>query len=101
MMVNNLGNAFAEAGLVDEDQVEETTKDLSNEPTEPTNTGTVKWFDTEKGYGFIEQEDEDDVFVHFSSVIGEGFKDLTEGEEVKFDVAETDKGLQAENVIKL
>ncbi|GAB6099590.1 hypothetical protein JCM16358_14690 [Halanaerocella petrolearia] len=103
-MVNNLGNAFAEAGLVDEEKVEEVTEETAegtNEVAEPTNTGSVKWFDTEKGYGFIEQEDGDDVFVHFSSIAQNGFKDLEEGAEVKFDIVETDKGLQAENVIKL
>ncbi len=65
-------------------------------------TGTVKWFDTQKGYGFIERgEGEDDVFVHFSAIQEEGFKDLEEGEKVEFKVEETDRGLQAENVEKL
>ena len=64
-------------------------------------TGKVKWFDTEKGYGFIEQEDGDDVFVHFSAIEGDGFKDLEEGQEVQFEVVEGEKGLQAEEVTKL
>jgi len=65
-------------------------------------TGTVKWFDTQKGYGFIERgEGEDDVFVHFSAIQEEGFKDLEEGEKVEFKIEETDRGLQAENVEKL
>ena len=64
-------------------------------------TGKVKWFDTEKGYGFIEQEDGDDVFVHFSAIEGDGFKDLEEGQEVEFEVVEGEKGLQAEEVAKL
>ncbi|MGM0472243.1 MAG: cold-shock protein [Bacillota bacterium] len=64
-------------------------------------TGTVKWFDSQKGYGFIERPDEDDVFVHFSAIQEEGFKDLEEGEEVEFEIVEGDKGLQAENVMKL
>ena len=64
-------------------------------------TGKVKWFDTEKGYGFIEQENGDDVFVHFSAIEGDGFKDLEEGQEVQFDVVEGEKGLQAEEVTKL
>ncbi|MBM7557393.1 cold-shock protein [Halanaerobacter jeridensis] len=64
-------------------------------------TGKVKWFDTEKGYGFIEQEDGDDVFVHFSAIEGDGFKDLEEGQEVQFEVVEGEKGLQAEEVSKL
>ncbi|MGM0501078.1 MAG: cold-shock protein [Bacillota bacterium] len=63
-------------------------------------TGSVKWFDSEKGYGFIEQEGGDDVFVHFSAIQEDGFKDLEEGTEVEFEIVETDKGLQAENVIK-
>ncbi|GAB6137221.1 hypothetical protein JCM15060_04100 [Halanaerobaculum tunisiense] len=100
--VNSLGDAFAEAGLVDEEEVEEVTEEVTEgtETNEPTHTGSVKWFDTQKGYGFIEQEDGDDVFVHFSSIAEDGFKDLEEGAEVKFDIVETDKGLQAENVIK-
>jgi cold shock protein len=60
--------------------------------------GRVKWFNDSKGYGFIEQSDGEDVFVHFSAITMEGFKTLTEGEEVDFEVRETDKGLQATNV---
>lgn len=61
-------------------------------------TGKVKWFNDSKGYGFIEQPDGEDVFVHFSAISMEGFKTLAEGEEVDFEVRETDKGLQAANV---
>jgi CspA family cold shock protein len=61
--------------------------------------GTVKWFSNEKGYGFIEREGEDDVFVHFSAIAGEGYKSLTEGQRVEFDVVEGTKGLQAANVM--
>ncbi|ADL13395.1 cold-shock DNA-binding protein family [Acetohalobium arabaticum DSM 5501] len=64
-------------------------------------TGTVKWFDSNKGYGFIERPEEDDVFVHFSAIQEDGFKDLEEGEEVEFNIVEGDKGLQAEDVVKL
>jgi CspA family cold shock protein len=60
--------------------------------------GRVKWFNDSKGYGFIEQPDGEDVFVHFSAITMEGFKTLAEGEEVDFEVRETDKGLQATNV---
>ncbi len=60
--------------------------------------GRVKWFNDSKGYGFIEQSDGEDVFVHFSAITMEGFKTLTEGEEVDFEVRQTDKGLQATNV---
>ncbi|MFW5985557.1 MAG: cold-shock protein [Halanaerobiaceae bacterium] len=63
-----------------------------------SHTGTVKWFDTKKGYGFIEREDGDDVFVHFSAIQQEGFKNLEEGQEVEFEIVEGDRGLQAENV---
>jgi len=62
--------------------------------------GTVKWFNDSKGYGFIEQPTGDDVFVHFSAIIGDGFRTLAEGEVVEFEVRQTDKGLQAANVVK-
>ena len=60
--------------------------------------GTVKWFSNEKGYGFIEREGGDDVFVHFSAIQGDGYKSLTEGERVEFDVAPGRKGEEAQNV---
>lgn len=64
-------------------------------------TGKVKWFNAEKGYGFIEREDGGDVFVHFSAIQGEGFKTLEEGQAVEFDVVEGSRGEQAANVVKL
>ena len=64
------------------------------------NKGTVKWFNAEKGYGFITGEDGKDVFVHFSAIVGEGFKSLDEGQEVTYDLTEGEKGLQASNVVK-
>jgi CspA family cold shock protein len=61
--------------------------------------GTVKWFSNEKGYGFIERGNgEADVFVHFSAIAGDGYKSLTEGQKVSFEVVQGDKGLQAANV---
>jgi cold shock protein len=63
-------------------------------------TGTVKWFNASKGYGFIEQENGEDVFVHFSQIQEEGFKTLNEGQSVEFEVAAGEKGLQARNVTK-
>ena len=65
------------------------------------NKGTVKWFNAEKGYGFITGEDGQDVFVHYSGLNMEGFKSLEEGQEVEFDVTEGAKGPQAVNVTKL
>ncbi len=61
-------------------------------------TGTVKWFNSEKGYGFITGEDGKDVFAHYSQISGSGFKTLEEGQKVTFDVAQGQKGLQAENI---
>ena len=63
-----------------------------------TVTGTVKWFNETKGYGFIAQEDGPDVFVHFSAIQGDGFKTLTDGQKVEFTVTDRQKGPQAENV---
>jgi CspA family cold shock protein len=63
--------------------------------------GTVKWFNGEKGYGFIERENGKDVFVHFSAIIGDGYKTLTEGQHVEFTVAQGDKGPQAQEVMPL
>ena len=63
--------------------------------------GTVKWFNAEKGFGFIEVEGGNDVFVHFSAIQGDGFKSLEEGQKVEFEVVEGNRGPQAENVTKL
>ena len=63
--------------------------------------GVVKWFNDKKGFGFIEQENGEDVFVHFSSIQGDGFKTLAEGQQVSFEVAQGAKGPRATNVTKL
>ena len=62
--------------------------------------GTVKWFNDSKGYGFIQQNAGDDVFVHFSAIAGEGFRTLAEGEAVQFELSESDRGIQAADVVR-
>ena len=63
-------------------------------------TGKVKWFNADKGFGFITGNDGKDVFVHFKSIVGDGYRSLEDGQEVEYEVEETDKGLQARNVTK-
>ena len=63
-------------------------------------TGTVKWFNGDKGFGFITRENGDDVFAHFSDIQSDGFKTLDEGQSVTFDVENSDRGLQAANIVK-
>mgnify|MGYP000294771457 FL=1 len=64
-------------------------------------SGTVKWFNNSKGFGFISREGGEDVFVHFRSIRGDGYRTLDEGQPVEFEVVESEKGLQAEDVVKL
>ena len=66
-----------------------------------TVTGTVKWFNESKGFGFIQQENGPDVFAHFSAIQGDGFKTLAEGQKVEFTIVEASKGPQAENIVKV
>jgi cold-shock DNA-binding protein family len=63
--------------------------------------GKVKWFNNKKGFGFIERENGEDVFVHYSSIAGQGYKTLNEGDVVEFEVVKREKGLQAINVVKI
>ena len=63
-------------------------------------TGTVKWFNAEKGFGFIQREDGEDVFVHFTAIQGDGFKSLDEGQKVTFDITKGPRGAQAETVVR-
>jgi CspA family cold shock protein len=66
-----------------------------------TEKGTVKWFNSEKGYGFISRESGPDVFVHYSAITGDGFRTLNEGDAVSFEVTTGQKGLQARNVVRI
>ncbi len=63
-------------------------------------SGVVKWFNSAKGFGFIMREDGDDVFVHYRSIRGDGYRNLEEGQEVEFSIVETQKGLQADDVLR-
>ena len=65
------------------------------------NNGTVKWFNAEKGFGFIERDNGGDVFVHFSAIVEDGYKSLEEGQNVEFDIVEGERGEQAANVVKM
>ena len=65
------------------------------------NNGTVKWFNADKGFGFIERGNGNDVFVHYSGIAGEGYKSLEEGQSVEFDIVEGERGEQAANVVKM
>ena len=65
------------------------------------NNGTVKWFNSEKGFGFIERENGGDVFVHISAIVEDGYKSLEEGQNVEFDIVEGERGEQAANVVKM
>ena len=64
-------------------------------------TGTVKWFDSKKGYGFIELEGSDDIFIHYSDILDEGYKFLKDGQKVEFDIEKDDQGEKAKNVKKI
>jgi CspA family cold shock protein len=75
-------------------------KEKYQEKVEMVN-GTVKWFNDSKGFGFLEQEGGDDVFVHFSAIAGDGFKSLAEGDSVTFELVKGPKGLQAANVVRV
>ena len=73
---------------------------IANQEGSPVARGKVKWFNAQKGYGFITADDGQDVFVHYSAISGEGFRSLQEGESVEFEIAQGPKGLQAANVTK-
>lgn len=75
------------------------TEGAASWPDNPSRAGRVKWFDNRKGYGFIACNDLADVFVHYSAIRGDGYRTLEEGVEVRFEVIQTPKGLQATNVV--
>ena len=74
---------------------------LNQEKTMSTTTGTVKWFNEAKGFGFIAQESGPDVFAHFSAIKGDGFRTLVEGQKVQFEITQGQKGPQAANIVPL
>jgi CspA family cold shock protein len=82
-------------------QIPFTVSTERNKAVSERETGTVKWFSNAKGYGFISREGADDVFVHHTAILGEGYKTLDEGETVEFSVEQGPKGLQAANVQRL
>ncbi|PCJ35823.1 MAG: cold-shock protein [Moraxellaceae bacterium] len=88
------------AGIEPEPVIEEEPVDQQPQSDKPVgaNNGVVKWFSTDKGYGFIQDDDGSEVFVHFRSIVGEGRRILREGQNVTFDVVTSDKGPQADNV---
>ena len=91
---------FDESGTVVVGAAPEPEKEQGRQMSERL-IGTVKWFSDSKGYGFIQQEDGPDVFVHYSSIQGDGYRTLQEGQQVEFSVEEGPKGPQAANVVKL
>jgi len=74
---------------------------LLNKRSNEMPEGTVKWFNAKKGFGFLEREDGDDVFVHFSAIQSDGFRSLNEGDKVQFDIVDGEKGPSAANVVKI
>ena len=91
-MASALANSNAATVKTENNQEKTTNSDKSRE------SGTVKWFNTSKGFGFITRDNGDDVFVHFRSIRGQGHRTLFEGQRVEFNITEGDKGLQAEDV---
>ena len=89
--------------LVDarEGRIRRSTGEKSKGDKKGMSTGTVKWFNDSKGYGFITPDDGEDIFVHFSEIVGDGFRSLTEGMKVEFEVTDGPKGKKASNVRKL
>ena len=76
-------------------------KNLFGKPEPVSERGSVKWFDAQKGFGFIERPDGSDIFVHYSDIVGSGFRTLTEGQKVQFQVSQSPKGPQAVNVQRI
>ena len=99
--VTGLGDRWRQSHCDHQETEQERQSNSNTEVVEVKEQGTVKWFNASKGYGFIQRQTGEDVFVHFSAIMMDGYKSLNEGQAVEFEVKKGPKGLQAENVTSL